>query len=347
VVKESQVDQGQLSVVGMSRMEFIPSENWPSEARILSRLFEFISQVEGSGADVEFENLPKQLRQLYKLYKSGSQVAGKAENEKTQGVIEKLGNFGIELIEGSLEVATFTGQWVLGISRVLRGQCVFSIEHFWQIFKTVTVDALPIVTLISFLVGLIISFLGAVVLIRFGAEFAVSYLVGYGMFREMGALMTGIIMSGRTGAAFAAQIASMKVNEELDALKTFGISPIDFVVLPRLLALFIAMPLLTLYANIVGVFGGYIVAVGMMQVPSAVFFSEMQSILSVGDFFLGIGKATIFGLLIGSAGCLRGLQSGSGSDAVGVATTRAVVTGITLIILTNAIVDWAAASFGF
>ncbi|NBD38375.1 MAG: hypothetical protein GVY10_07400 [Verrucomicrobia bacterium] len=240
----------------------------------------------------------------------------------------------------------FTGDWVLSLCRLFSRQSVFSGREFARVFRTVTTDALPIVSAISFLVGLIISFLGAVVLRRFGAEFAVAYLVGFGMLREMGAVMTGIIMAGRTGAAFAAHLGSMKVNEEIDALTTFGIPPIDYLVIPRLLAMVIALPLLTLYANVVGILSGCLVATAMMEVPANLYFQEMQAILGPEDFLLGMVKALVFGVLIGTSGCLRGLQCGSGANAVGVAATRAVVTGITLIILANAIIDWVAASFG-
>ena len=266
--------------------------------------------------------------------------------DSRQGMVEGIGRAFLQQLKGSLEIATFTGEWTIDLLRLFRGKAKIRWEDFWKIMKSVSTDALPIVALISFLVGVIISFLGAVTLKQFGAEFAVAYLVGFGILREMGAIMTGVIMAGRSGAAFAAQIGSMKINEEIDALKTIGISPIEFIVLPRLLALFIMMPILTLYSNVIGILSGWLVAEGMMGVPGPVFFAEMQKVLYIGDFLLGLFKAGVFGILVATAGCLRGLQSGSGADAVGVAATRAVVAGITLIVFSNAIIDWAAATLG-
>jgi phospholipid/cholesterol/gamma-HCH transport system permease protein len=296
---------------------------------------------------IELETLPEQLRRLLEL---GSKVPEKEDArkpaDKGKGLLTEIGELAISYFEGSMEIATFTGEWIQALFKLMVGRARIRWEDFWHITRSVSLDALPIVALISFLVGAIISFLGAVTLKQFGAEFAVSYLVGYGILREMGAIMTGIIIAGRTGAAFAAQIGSMKINEEIDALKTLGISPVEFIVLPRLLALFVMMPLLTLYSNVIGIFSGWIVAEGLMGVPGPIFFTEMQSVVGLGDFLLGIFKSFVFGVLVATSGCLRGLQCGSGAGAVGIATTRAVVAGITLIVFSNAVIDWAAATLG-
>ncbi|PSQ74132.1 MAG: ABC transporter permease, partial [Bacteroidetes bacterium QH_9_64_21] len=189
----------------------------------------------------------------------------------------------------------------------------------------------------------IISFLGAVVLRRFGADYFVSYLVSYGMLREMGALMTAIIMTGRTGAAFAAELGSMKVGEEIDALETFGISPIDFLVTPRVLAVILALPLLTIYADVLGILGGMSVAVTMLDLSVTQFFTGLLEPVVLSDALVGLFKAVVYGSIIGVAGCMRGLQTGDDASAVGNATTSAVVTGIILIVLANAVIDWGAA----
>jgi phospholipid/cholesterol/gamma-HCH transport system permease protein len=199
------------------------------------------------------------------------------------------------------------------------------------------------VTVISLLVGLIIAFLGAVVLRRFGADYYVSYLVSYGMLRELGALMTAIIMTGRTGAAFAAEIGSMKIAEEIDALKTLGISPIDFLVTPRMLAIVIAMPLLTVYADLLGILGGLAVATTMLDLSYTQFLTGLLEPVVLADALVGIVKSVVYGGIIGIAGCMRGMQTGNDASAVGQATTSAVVTGIILIVLANAVIDWMAA----
>jgi phospholipid/cholesterol/gamma-HCH transport system permease protein len=316
-------------------------------SRFDSILVTFLLQVcdaaEAAGLAVERDSLPDELARLVKLARA---VPAKtdAHRHKTEGPwIEQLGSVTIELYEDFKEVLAFVGEVVLSLGRFVRGRAKLRWKEFGVVLEDVSVRAVPIVSLISFLVGVIISFLGAVTLKQFGAEFAVSYLVGYGMLREMGAVMTGIIMAGRTGAAFAAQIGSMKVNEEIDALRTFGISPIDFLVLPRLAAMLIMLPILTFYANVIGILSGWLVAEFVMGVPGTVFFAEMTRVVDMPDFLLGIFKAGVFGGLIGFAGCLRGLQSESGADSVGRAATRAVVTAITLIIFFNALIDWGAA----
>ena len=168
---------------------------------------------------------------------------------------------------------------------------------------------------------------------QFGAAIYVADLVGIAMVREMGAMMTGIIMAGRTGAAFAAQLGTMKVTQEIDALTTMGISPIEFLVLPRMLALCLMMPLLCLYADLLGILGGAAVGVGMLDLPPPVVLPpDVATPCSIGDLVGGVFKASVFGVLIALAGCLRGMQCGSSASAVGDAATSAVVTGIVFII---------------
>ena len=193
-------------------------------------------------------------------------------------------------------------------------------------------EALPIVALISFLVGAILAFVGNVQLMSFGANLFVADLVGIAMVREMGVVMTGIIMSGRTGAAFAAQLGSMKANEEIDALRTFGFDPFDFLVLPRLIALVVMMPLLTLYADVAGIMGGMLVG-SLVGIPPALYWTETLTALSLTNVSLGVLKSVFFGAAIAISGCQQGMAAGNSSAAVGEATTRAVVTAITAVIV--------------
>jgi phospholipid/cholesterol/gamma-HCH transport system permease protein len=198
-------------------------------------------------------------------------------------------------------------------------------------------QALPIVSLISLLVGLILAFIGAVQLEQFGAQIYIADLVGIGMARQMGAMMTGIIMAGRTGAAFAAQLGTMTVNEEIDALTTTGLPPMEFLVLPRMLALMVMMPLLALYADLMGILGGAIVGVGLMDLGAMTYFQETRHALDFTDFAVGLVYAAVFGALVAIAGCLRGMQCGRSASAVGDAATSAVVTAIVWIIVSDAI----------
>jgi len=200
-------------------------------------------------------------------------------------------------------------------------------------------EAVAIVTLVSFLVGLILAFIGAIQLQQFGAQIFVADLVGLGMAREMGAMMTAIIMAGRTGASFAAQLGTMTANEEIDALKTMGISPVEFLVLPRLLALTLMMPLLCLYSNLLGIIGGAVVGVGMLDIGVVAYFDETRNALSLADFGAGLIKAVVYGGLVALSGCLRGMQCGRSASAVGAATTSAVVTSIVLIVIASGIIN--------
>ena len=197
--------------------------------------------------------------------------------------------------------------------------------------------AVPIVCLLSFLTGLIIAFIGVIQLQKLAADIFVADLVGLAITRELGAVMTGVIMSGRTGAAFAAQIGSMRVNEEIDALTTFGISPMQFLVLPRVLALIIMMPLLCVCANFVSMLGGMVVAIGISEVSMLQYIHQIDYAVSLTDLGIGVFKSIFFGIIIAIAGCYRGLNCGKDATAVGLATTSAVVTSITWIVIADAI----------
>jgi phospholipid/cholesterol/gamma-HCH transport system permease protein len=205
------------------------------------------------------------------------------------------------------------------------------------LLQQVGVSALPIVALISFLTGIILGFVGLIQLERFGAAIYVADLVGLAMAREMGAIMTGVIMAGRSGAAFAATIGTMKVNEELDALKTFGFSPMEFLVLPRLLAMVCMVPLLCVMSVLIGIAGGMVVAVALFNISAPQYIIETHSSVRLADFMIGVSKGTIFALLVGGIGCLRGLQCKKDAAGVGEAATSAVVSGITAIILADAL----------
>lgn len=257
--------------------------------------------------------------------------------------LARLGLAALSTWNATLSVVTFAGEVAGAFARLALRRVRLRWREFWVVVQSNGSGALPIVGLIALLVGVIIAFLGVVVLKRFGAGYYVSYLVGYGMLREMGALMTGIIMAGRTGAAFAAELGSMKITEEIDAYSTLGLSPVDHLVLPRVLGLFVMMPLLVIYADFVGIVGGMAVAVSLLDLTPTQFVGGLLSVVTLSDALLGVFKGTIFGLIIGLAGCLKGMQTGSDAGAVGRSATAAVVMGITLIIVANTVVDWLAA----
>lgn len=286
--------------------------------------------------------LPEQLPRLLALAQAVPERVHADEPSRSSFVHR----FGTAVIDGwadVLESIRFTGMVALAIAGLPTRSVHMRWREFWVVVQTNSSGAMPIVALIALLVGVIIAFLGVVVLKRFGAGYYVSYLVGFGMLREMAALMTGIIIAGRTGAAFAAELGSMKITEEIDAFVTLGISPVEHLVLPRVLGLFVMMPLLTIYADFIGILGGMLVSATLLDLSFKQFLSGMLSAVTLGDALLGVFKGSVYGLIIGVAGCMKGLQGGSDAGAVGRAATSAVVLSITLIILANAVVDWLAA----
>lgn len=286
--------------------------------------------------------LPEQVPRLLALaHAVPERVQEKAPERAT--FLSRLGSVALGAWNELLAAITFSGEVMIALTGVLTRRVHMRWREFWVVVQTNSSGALPIVTLIALLVGVIIAFLGVVVLKRFGAGYYVSYLVGFGMLREMAALMTGIIIAGRTGAAFAAELGSMKITEEIDAYTTLGISPIEHLVLPRLLGLFVMMPLLTIYADFVGIVGGMGVSAMLLDLSLKQFMNGLLAAVTISDALLGVFKGTIYGFIVGVAGCMKGLQAGSDAGAVGRAATSAVVIGITLIIAANALVDWLAA----
>ncbi|MGZ9033032.1 MAG: MlaE family ABC transporter permease, partial [Rhodospirillales bacterium] len=235
--------------------------------------------------------------------------------------------------EGFIDATSFVGEVALATGRLFTGKARFRRSDLFLIIQEVGAQALPIVSLISFLVGVILAFVGALQLSLFGAQIFISNLVAIGMAREMGAMMAAIIMAGRTGAAFAAQIGTMQVNEEVDALQTFGIPPMDFLVLPRMLALILMMPLLCLYAIFVGILGGFFVGVFLLNLSPIQYYHQTLAFLGVTDFAVGIGKSVVFGIIIAITGCMCGMRCGRNAAAVGQAATSAVVSAIVLIVV--------------
>ena len=251
--------------------------------------------------------------------------------------IDKVGSWALDQRGAAAEMVDFIGKVAVASLKMLRGTARFRMTDLMLFIQQCGAQALPIVTLISLLVGLILAFVGAVQLQMFGAQIYVANLVGLAMSREMGAMMAGIIMAGRTGAAFAAQLGTMQVNEEIDAFKTMGIDPVEFLVLPRMLALVLMMPLLCIYADLLGIAGGALVSIGMLDISAVEYYVQTKASLNLTHFSVGVFKSAVFGVLVAIAGCLRGMQCGRSSSAVGDAATSAVVTGIVFIIVSDAV----------
>jgi phospholipid/cholesterol/gamma-HCH transport system permease protein len=317
------------------RIEFISFDSaelvsW--DTSILTFLIKILDECSRRKLRVEMDGLPEGVQRLLKL---SSAVPPKASvgTAKKSSFFERIGLAAISTFGSAREPLSFIGETFLAFMRFVRGRASYRRTDLFIFIQDCGAKALPIVTLISVLIGLILAFVGAVQLEMFGAQIYVANLVGLGMAREMGAMMTGIIMAGRTGAAFAAQIGTMQVNEEIDALQTMGISPMDFLVMPRMIALIVMMPLLCLYANFMGILGGMFVGITMLDISFAQYLEQTRSAIDVTDFSLGLFKSVVFGVIVAMSGCLRGIQCGRSSTAVGNAATSAVVTGIVMIVI--------------
>lgn len=301
-------------------------------AYLFSHLKSRPKPAEGEEDPVPLDGLPDDLRGLMELALGVPERSEAKSRSSDDSDIKKLGKISIDIARGIGCLTDFVGQSVLSLGRFFTGRARFRRSEFWVIVQQCGAQALPIVSLISFLIGLILAFVGNVQLTNFGANLYVADLVGIAMVREMGVVMTAIIMSGRTGAAFAANIGSMKANEEIDALKTFGFDPFDYLVLPRLLALVIMMPVLTIYSNLVGILGGMLVGAAV-GIPPILYWNETLTAVTLTTASLGFFKSFFFGAAIAIAGCLHGMRAGNSSAAVGEATTKAVVASITAVIV--------------
>jgi len=298
------------------------------------------------GVLLENHGLPEGLQRLVGLSQAVPTQKGAGKEETVSPLVTRIGEVAETGWQSSLEMVAFLGEVCLTFWRFAQGKARFRRRDLMWVIQECGVQALPIVSLISVLVGLILAFVGVIQLKMFGAQIYVANLVGIGMAREMGAMMTAVIMAGRTGAAFAAQLGTMTVNEEIDALSTMGISPMEFLVFPRMLALILMMPLLCLYANLMGMVGGAIVGVGMPDVTLVLYYEQTKGAVSLADFGVGLVKSVVFGVIVAGCGCLRGMQCGRSASAVGSVTTSAVVTAIVFIIVSDALITVVCAVIG-
>lgn len=310
-------------------------DNW--DTSLLTFLIKINGLCSKYSVEQDNEGLPQGVKRLLKLSSAVPERKGISHGSDSGSFITRIGEYVIGLAKSSVFTLHFIGEVFLAFVNMLRGKVRFRGSEFLLVLQECGVEALPIVTLISLLIGLILAFMGAIQLKMFGAEIYVADLVGLGMAREMGAMMTAIIMAGRTGAAFAAQIGAMHVDDEIDALRTFGIPPVDALVLPRMITLALMLPLLCLYADFLGIVGGTIVGVTALDISFLQFCGQIKSSLGLVDFATGLFKSFVFGIIIAVAGCLKGIQCGKSSTDVGKATTSAVVTSIVFIIISDAI----------
>lgn len=284
--------------------------------------------------------LPPGVRRLLRLVSAVPERKEVMKASSSGSVLWRLGDRFSRLWAKGEEVLGFLGELAVAMARLFSGRARLRYSDVFLVMHRCGVQALPIVSLISFLVGLILAFVGAVQLLMFGAQIFVAALVGIGMVRVLGAIMTGIIMAGRTGAAFAAELGTMQVNEEIDALRTLGIPPVEFLVIPRVLGLSLMMPLLCAYADLMGILGGLAVGIAMLDLNVHEYLRMTQDAVKLSYFWIGLFHSLMFGVLVGFTGCLQGMRCGRSASAVGEAATSAVVSGIVAIIVATAIITY-------
>jgi phospholipid/cholesterol/gamma-HCH transport system permease protein len=331
------VEQQLVSDDGLRRLTLDASDLGDWDSGLLAFLVGIEEISRARNVELDAGDLPEGARRLLRLATAVPERQGARRTQVRPDFLTLIGTECLALWQGAGAMLEFIGQAVQSLGRLVIGRARFRRSDLVDIIYECGAAALPIITLITFLVGLILAFVGAVQLQQFGAQIYVADLVGIAMAREMGALMSAIIMSGRTGAAFAAQLGTMQVNEEIDALTTFGLSAMDFLVLPRMIALVLMMPLLCIYADLMGILGGGLVGVGMLQLSVTQYVNETLSGVHLIDFAVGISKSAVFGVLVALSGCMRGIQCGRSAASVGLAATSAVVTSIVLIIVTDGI----------
>ncbi len=288
-----------------------------------------------NGVDFAMDDLPEGPRELLKLAVAVPEVPA-TKKDGSKNIIGRLGHGAIRAADSFFKQCEFIGELAIVCAKALRGKARYRMCDLLSIIQSAGPEALPIVALISFLVGLILAFVGAIQLAKYGSQIFVADLVGIAMVREMGAIMVGIVMSGRTGAAFAAELGSMKVNEEISAFRTFGISPMEFLVFPRVLALVLMFPLLTVFADVIGMLGGFVIGAGMFDISYDQYMRRTLSALSIVQISTGFFKSFVFGIIVACVGCRMGMQSENSSAGVGMATTSSVVQSITWIIVADA-----------
>lgn len=299
----------------------------------------FVSRVlcwcKGAGIACDISTLPEGVSRL--VAECGDAESRQARTDRSVRLLYAIGEAGLDAMRQAKEFSGFVGECAISAWRLARHPGRFRWRDCIEEMQQCGAMALPIVSLVSFLVGVTLAYTGAIILRIFGGDIWVADLIGLSMTREMAPLMTAVVLAGRTGAAYAAQLGNMKANDEIDALQTLGVSPVDFLVVPRLVALALMTPLLGLYCNCLGILGGMVIAKGVLEIPPTAYWVEMLTIVDLSDINTGLLKASTFGLIVGVSGCLRGLQADRSATGVGRAATSAVVTTTLWVVVADSI----------
>lgn len=315
------------------------------DSGLASFLFHLVRECRQRKVAINQQGLPAGVERLISLALKVHEMTLPRKEERPP-FLENLADKVLHLVSSTLILLDFLGEITVAFGRLIKGKAYFRRDELISILRRCGADAFALVSLISLLVGMILAFIGAIQLRLFGAQIYIANIVGIAMVRVMGAVMTGVLMSGRTGASFAAELGLMQTNEEIDALKTLGISPVEFLVMPRVLALVIMMPLLTVYADFMGILGGLIVGSGLLGLNPVEYWQHTQGAVKLNHLWVGLIHSFFFGIIVAVAGCLRGIKCARSAAAVGEATTSAVVSGITGIVIATAIITFICQVLG-
>lgn len=302
----------------------------------IALLVELCCRQHRNGGEYRLDHLRPEFRQLFDLYDPAALPSPPAATAEPSHLPEEVGRASWRLWVGIRELVSFIGELSIDLLEAFRHPRRLRWGDTFLTAEKAGVNALPIVLLVSFLVGLIIAFQAAIPMRTFGAEIYVANLIGIAMLRELGPLMTALVLAGRSGSAFAAEIGTMKVNEEIDALRTMGIDPVRYLVVSRIVGAVLMIPFLTVFADLVGVIGGSVVLLSLGY-PLVTYVNQILAAVSWNDLWTGLFKSLFFGLIVASIGCLHGLRTRSGPSAVGDSATRAVVSANILIIVADGI----------
>ncbi len=333
------------SCTDIKEVDFSAAGDFKWDSAFISLLLRLNEAVTKKGISFSVKGLVPQIQKLFEL--TPLQPAKTPLSKKTnETLIEGIGGKVIGLKDAVFSFLDFLGDIVFAFNRFIRGKAFFRKDDFFMIVQRCGIDALGLVSLITLLVGVILAFIGAIQLKMFGAQIYIADIVGIAMVRVMGAIMSAVLMAGRTGASFAAELGIMQVNEEIDALKTLGVSPTEFLVMPRIMALVVMMPLLTLYADLMGIIGGFAISSTVLGLNPVEYMNHTASAVTLNNLWLGLIHSIVFGLIISIAGCYRGIRCQKSASGVGEATTSAVVTAITAIVIATAIITFVCQIIG-
>ena len=319
------------------RIAFDCSKLTEWDSGLLAFLYNLAGNVRKSGVELDFNGLPDGPKRLLALAQAVP-LQDNALIHKNKGWIHEIGRKTLEIFSTAATINRFVGELTIGLLKFFVGMSQTRWSNVWEQIAQAGYQAMPLISMIGFLIGLILAFIGCIPLKMFGADIFVASLVGIGVLRLMSPVMVGTVMAGRTGASFAAELGSMNANDEIDAFRAMGVSPMEFLVLPRFLALCVMVPLLCLYSDLLGILGGMTVGLLYSNLTYLEFYKQLTSTTTINDLLVGMFTSFVFGVLVSICGCYQGIKCGRNSTAVGQAATSAVVSSIICMTLASAVI---------